>query len=163
MQCDVCQTKEATIFLTQMIGGKMQKVNLCEVCSKEKGVDDPTGFALADLLKGLGSVQEMNDGAEPAKCGVCGFTEADFKKTGRMGCSACYSVFATGLSTLLKNMHKGTIHTGKTPVLFRKLRQQGNAMKQLQLSLGEAVAAEEYEKAASLRDQIRQIEAGVEK
>ncbi|MBU3666872.1 MAG: excinuclease ABC subunit B, partial [Chthoniobacterales bacterium] len=36
MQCDVCQSKEATVFLTQIVDGKMQKVNLCEACSKEK-------------------------------------------------------------------------------------------------------------------------------
>ncbi len=36
----------------------MQKVNLCESCSGEKGVNDPTGFALADLLLGMGAAQE---------------------------------------------------------------------------------------------------------
>ena len=59
MQCDVCQQKEATVFLTQIVGGKMQKVNLCEACSKEKGVNDPTGFALADLLLGMGAAQDI--------------------------------------------------------------------------------------------------------
>jgi len=163
MQCDVCQNKEATVFLTQIVEGNMQKVNLCEACSKEKGVNDPTGFALADLLLGLGAAQEIDKSPTSLKCPVCGFTQVDFKKTGRLGCSACYTVFAEGLSGLLKNMHKGTIHSGKTPIVFRKIREQGNEMKQLQLSLGEAVAAEEYEKAAELRDQIRQIEAEVAK
>ena len=55
MVCDVCKNNQATVFLTQIVDGKMQKVNLCESCSKEKGVTDPTGFALADLLLGLGA------------------------------------------------------------------------------------------------------------
>ena len=59
MVCDVCKTNQATVFLTQIVDGKMQKVNLCESCSKEKGVTDPTGFALADLLLGLGAAQEI--------------------------------------------------------------------------------------------------------
>lgn len=50
----------------------MQKVNLCEACSKEKGVTDPTGFALADLLLGLGGAQEMEKGNAVAKCPNCG-------------------------------------------------------------------------------------------
>ena len=50
MLCDVCKCNDATVFLTQILEGKMQKVNLCDSCSKEKGVQDPTGFALADLL-----------------------------------------------------------------------------------------------------------------
>ncbi|MEI6277851.1 MAG: UvrB/UvrC motif-containing protein [Verrucomicrobiae bacterium] len=159
MQCDVCQSKEATVFLTQIVEGKMQKVNLCEACSKEKGVNDPTGFALADLLMGLGAAQEIEHSAGSIKCPVCGFTQADFKKTGRLGCSACYAVFADGLSSMLKNMHKGTTHTGKAPAAFQERRAQGEKLRDLQDNLHQAVVAEEYERAADLRDQIRRMEA----
>ena len=62
MLCDVCKCNDATVFLTQIVEGKMQKVNLCENCSKEKGVTYPTGFALADLLLGLGAAHEMERG-----------------------------------------------------------------------------------------------------
>ncbi len=159
MQCDVCQNKEATVFLTQIVDGKMQKVNLCESCSKEKGVNDPTGFALADLLLGLGAAQDIEKNPGSLKCPVCGFTQADFKKTGRLGCSSCYGVFAEGLRGMLKNMHKGTQHTGKAPSAFQSLRQRTDIMKDLQQNLEKAVAAEEYERAADLRDQIRRIGA----
>ena len=53
---------DAAVFLTQIVDGKMQKVNLCEGCSKEKGVQDPTGFALADLLLGIGAAEEIEKG-----------------------------------------------------------------------------------------------------
>src|SRR5207247_1644190 len=59
MLCDVCKCNDATVFLTQILEGKMQKVNLCDACSKEKGVQDPTGFALADLLLGIGAAEEI--------------------------------------------------------------------------------------------------------
>ena len=158
MQCDVCQTKEATVFLTQIVDGKMQKVNLCEGCSKEKGVNDPTGFALADLLLGLGASQEIEKSPASLKCPVCGFTQADFKKTGRLGCSNCYTVFAEGIAPMLKNMHKGTQHTGKTPTAFHKIREHDEKIKALQDKLSKAIEAEEFELAANLRDQIRQVE-----
>jgi protein arginine kinase activator len=162
MQCDVCQQKEATVFLTQIVGGKMQKVNLCEACSKEKGVNDPTGFALADLLLGMGAAQEIEKNPSAQRCPVCGFTQADFKKTGRMGCSACYEVFADGLEGMLKNMHKGPEHIGKAPEAFERTRQIEREIRSLQMSLDEAVAAEQYERAADLRDKIRRIESGIE-
>lgn len=158
MQCDVCQSKEATVFLTQIVDGKMQKVNLCEACSKQKGVNDPTGFALADLLLGLGAAQDLEKSPGSLKCPVCGFTQADFKKTGRLGCSRCYDVFAEGLQGLLRNMHKGTAHTGKSPKAFRAEREKGDKLRDLQTSLAKAVEAEEYERAADLRDKIRQLE-----
>src|SRR5437899_8524545 len=114
MTCDVCKTNQATVFLTQIVDGQMKKINLCESCSKEKGVTDPTGFALADLLLGLGAAQEIEKGSGQ-KCPSCGFTQADFKKTGRLGCPVCYETFGDALGALLKAMHKGTAHAGKIP------------------------------------------------
>ena len=136
----------------------MQKVNLCEACSKEKGVTDPTGFALADLLLGLGAAQEMERGGTVQKCPVCGFSQADFKKTGRLGCANCYTTFADGLSTLLKGMHKGTEHVGKVPARLAKTLERESALKTLQRDLRKAVADENYESAASIRDQIRHLD-----
>jgi protein arginine kinase activator len=159
MICDVCKQNEAKVFLTQIVDGKMQKVNLCDACAKEKGVDDPTGFALADLLLGLGAAQEIERSSGSAnRCPVCGFTQADFKKTGRLGCAQCYETFAEGLTSLLKAMHKGTNHTGKVPARLAKLAERENALKSLQLDLQKAVAEENYEAAAQIRDQLRQVE-----
>jgi protein arginine kinase activator len=159
MLCDVCKCNDATVFLTQILEGKMQKVNLCDACSKEKGVQDPTGFALADLLLGLGATDEIEKGAPGQKCPVCGFSQADFKKTGRLGCSACYVTFAESLSSLLKAMHKGTEHVGKIPERAQRAMALNNRMRALTENLRKAVADENYETAASLRDQIRQIES----
>jgi len=136
----------------------MQKVNLCDACSKEKGVQDPTGFALADLLLGIGAAEEIEKGGPTQKCPVCGFTQADFKKTGRLGCSTCYLTFAEGLGSLLKAMHKGTEHVGKVPEHAQRAAQLTDRMRNLSESLQKAVADENYETAASLRDQIKQLE-----
>src|SRR5260221_5987862 len=110
MICDVCKTHPATVYLTQIVDGNMKKINLCESCSKEKGVTDPTGFALADLLLGMGAAQAMESGGATQKCPVCGFGQADFKKTGRLGWSNCYETFFEALQTLLKGMHHCTKH-----------------------------------------------------
>src|SRR5205807_2334421 len=75
----------------------------------------PTGFALADLLLGIGAAEEIEKGSSTQRCPVCGFTQADFKKTGRLGCSTCYATFTEALTALLKAMHKGTAHVGKVP------------------------------------------------
>src|SRR4249919_1105371 len=82
MLCCICKEKEATVHLTQIAGDKMQKVDLCEECAKTKGVNDPTGFSLADLLLGLGASQEIEQaaGGTEIHCSRCNFTQADFKK-----------------------------------------------------------------------------------
>jgi protein arginine kinase activator len=160
MICDVCKTHTATVYLTQIVDGNMKKINLCESCSKEKGVADPTGFALADLLLGLGENQQVEQAPQTEHCSVCGFTQADFKKTGRLGCSACYDTFSDALGSLIKAMHKGTQHSGKIPArLFRDLART-DRLNELRKHLEDAVSMEDYEKAANLRDEIRQLEGG---
>lgn len=159
MLCDVCNTNEAKVFLTQIVEGKMKKVNICEACSKAKGVSDPTGFALADLLHGLGASKEIGKSASGGlSCPSCGFSQSDFKKTGRLGCSACYDTFAEGLQSLLKAMHKGTTHVGKVPARAWRELEVASRLKDLRGELDAAVQDENYEEAARLRDEIRRIE-----
>ena len=173
MKCDVCDSEKATLFFTQLVEGKKKKVNLCKTCADDKGVTDPTGFALADMLEGMGQEEVI---AEPTlhssekKCEVCGFTQSDFKKTGRFGCSACYLVFNDGLDSLLEAMHKNTRHKGKQPTKFEESIvsttpepeiPDTNRLDELRDNLKASVEAEDYEEAARLRDAIAQLEAEI--
>jgi protein arginine kinase activator len=150
-----CKQNPAKVHLTQIVGEKIQKVDLCEECAKQKGVNDPATFSLADLLLGLGASQEIATTGGDIKCPNCGFTQADFKKAGRLGCSQCYATFAEGLEGLLKSMHKGTKHLGKVPLSLRQSRDLVDRLKNLQKRLDKAVTAEDFEQAASLRDEIK--------
>jgi protein arginine kinase activator len=159
-----CKQNPAKVHLTQIVGDKMQKVDLCEECAKEKGINDSPGFSLADLLLGLGASQEIAQagGGEDIKCPNCGFTQADFKKAGRLGCSQCYTTFAEGLESLLKSMHKGTRHVGKVPMVLRQSRDLTERLKLLQKRLDKAVITEDFEQAASLRDEIKETKEQME-
>jgi len=147
------------VHLTQIAGDKMQKVDLCEECAKNKGVNDPAGFSLADLLLGLGASDQMEQsaGGSELRCPKCGFTQADFKKAGRLGCSECYNTFAEGLEGLLKTMHKGTHHVGKVPHSLQQNKELTERLKALQKKLAKAIEEENFEQAALLRDEIRQM------
>lgn len=162
MQCCVCKEKPATVHLTQIVGEKMQKLDLCEDCAKAKGVNDPTSFAMADLMMGLGASQELDPsaGIVEIKCPRCGFSQADFKKSGRLGCPDCYKTFAEGLAGLLKTMHKGTRHIGKAPEPLRQTRDKAERLKLLQKKLAKAIEVEDFELAAQLRDEIKAINGG---
>lgn len=162
MLCDICKQNLATVHLTQIVKGKTKKADLCETCSKTKGVDDPTGFSLADMLLGLGQAQEMEPpGVPEVKCPTCGFTQADFKKHGRPGCPECYNVFHEGLEAMLKTMHKGIRHLGKVPAIFSKSRDLQERIANLQTRLDASIAEEDFESAAKYRDAIRDIRAQI--
>ena len=159
MLCCVCKEKPATVHLTQITGDKVQKVDLCEECAKAKGVNDPAAFSLADLLLGLGAPQEFEQatGGVEVKCPQCGFSQADFKKSGRLGCPECYKTFADGLEVLLKTMHKGTKHVGKVPEGLKQTRDNSDRLKMLQKKLSKAIEEENFEQAAVLRDEIKKL------
>ena len=159
MKCQFC-SEPATVHLTQIVAGKMQKIDLCEKCAKEKGVADPAGFSLADMLLGLGAADQMKStSTTDLVCPQCGFTQPDFKKTGRLGCAVCYETFGEGLSSILKDMHKGTTHKGKVPARLAQQQIYATRMQDLRKDLQKAITEEKYEEAASLRDQISQLEA----
>lgn len=150
------------MHLTQIAGEKMQKVDLCEECAKEKGVNDPAAFSFADMLLGLGASEEVEkaSGQKESACPTCGFTHADFKKSGRLGCPACYDHFSDGLVSLLKSMHKGVRHVGKVPKRFKKLKKAldtSDRLKTLQAKLSKAIEQEKFEVAAELRDEIKAL------
>ncbi len=159
MLCDICKKAEATVHLTQIVDGKMLKVDLCESCAKEKGVQEAAGFSLANLLVELGAGEESRVESPGVQCPVCGFTQADFKKTGRLGCSACWETFEPALASLLKAMHKGDHHVGKVPVKAEHTLALNGKMQELAEQLEKAVREEKYEDAAQIRDQIREMEA----
>jgi len=161
MDCDLCSEK-ATVFLTQLVDGQMKKMCLCEDCAKEKGVTDPTGFALADLL--LGDSAEAKGSAAPSgrACPECGFTLEDLKRVRRFGCANCYSVFRTEVEGMLGSLHKGSKHVGKVPEGQMERHQRNQRLEQLRSRLDQAIAAENYEEAAGLRDEINGIEAEAE-
>ena len=161
MLCNVCNNKESTVFLTQIIEGKMQKMNLCERCAKEKGIDDPSGFPLAELLLGLGlegpqgvSVGVQKTSQVEITCPHCHFSQTNFKKTGRLGCSYCYTIFSEGLIPMLRTMHPDMVHCGKVPKKLSLQREEKFKLESLQGVLKKAIAEEQYETAAKIRDEI---------
>jgi protein arginine kinase activator len=153
MKCDVCD-KEATVFLTQIINGQMTTVNLCDACSKDKGVTDETGFGLAEAF--LAGSQAATTPAN-AVCSSCGFTASQLKKIGRMGCPECYDAFRDGLDQLLKAMHKGTRHVGKSPARLLTTGQLEGSLERLGADLAAAVQDERYEDAARLKREIEEV------
>lgn len=158
LKCSLCD-KEATIHLTQIINNKIHKVDLCEGCAQQKGVTDPEGFALADLLEKTNVSPQSDTDEAGLACPDCGLDAADFRRTGRMGCSTCYDALRSQVIPVLEDMHSGTSHTGKVPEVAMERQGSKRALLKLKESLSRAIAEEAYEEAAQLRDRIHSLEA----
>lgn len=171
MKCDRCDN-EATIHeVTIRSGSKIEK-HLCESCGRQEGIEPsalPTPIAMAaQFITAPTPVREARAAAPQATCGACGMTYAEFRKTGHLGCPACYESFAARLGPLLARAHEGgTRHVGKAPgrpapnALEPDLSaEREHRIHALRRQLGEAVRQEEYERAARIRDELRGLGQG---
>ena len=162
MICDLCGKKKATVHLTEIVDEQMTEMHLCEGCAREKSVQMEQQFGLADLLAGLSDFGKQVKDYEKVKleCAHCGMSYEEFKKFGRLGCSECYQSFKDNLGTLLKKIHGSNRHSGKAPKKFPPFKEEKKAttLEGIRTQLQECIQREDFEKAAQLRDKIREME-----
>ncbi len=137
--------------------GMMRKINLCEQCAMEKGIDVPDLMSVTDILAGLNAFGKTPSELTSKSCPVCELNLKDLKKGSRLGCGACYEAFEPELQPILAGIHGSSRHVGKKPSGHREAHEgEADAAKQevLERQLESAVASENYEEAARLRDVI---------
>ncbi|MDR2686762.1 MAG: UvrB/UvrC motif-containing protein [Oscillospiraceae bacterium] len=166
MLCQHCKQNEATTHIRRVVNGAAEEFHLCALCAKEAGLPPQPefGFHLSDLFSGfLGSSLRGQGPPSPVRCGLCGSSLSEIIQSSRVGCAQCYETFGEQLRPTLQRIHGALLHTGKAPgadpAAADRKRRQARA-EQLRGEIGEAVRAEDYERAAQLRDEIRELEEG---
>ncbi|NMB45379.1 MAG: hypothetical protein GX998_03085 [Firmicutes bacterium] len=166
MLCEECRKHPATVHITKIVNNMKTEVHLCQECAQAKGeltfVSQPA-FTFQDFLTGmLQHAQTISPGpaVETAmgRCPNCGFSYAKFKEVGRLGCSVCYEQFESQIQPLLRRIQGGTGHTGKVPGYSSAAIGYRRQMEELREQQRAAIAQENYEQAAKLRDKIRHLE-----
>jgi protein arginine kinase activator len=160
MKCDHCNNP-ATVHLIEIINGKKVEKHLCEQHASEAGVG--MKIAAGPINSLLEKFVMKNTGLElpaaPLRCEHCGVSYEEFRKSGLLGCPECYKAFEAPLTPLLQRAHEGaTSHLGKIPPGAGASAHRQHRLRQLQRELEQAIASEQYELAARLRDQVRQAE-----
>ncbi len=167
MLCQHCQKNEATTHVKTMINGEYAEYRLCPECAHELGYDSMFSDFTADFGGLLGS---FFSAALPARsgathCKLCGSTMHDIKNTGKVGCAECYDTFFSELMPTIRNVHGNTEHIGKRPVIeYEKVEEdqsdrKESSLEDLKSQLRQAIEDENFERAAELRDKIKEMEA----
>jgi protein arginine kinase activator len=165
MKCQRCD-KLATFHITELAGGKPQELHLCEDHARHylTESDGPSeegsslAGALAQQLTSVGQTAEDLARLDRQACPVCGITFYEFRSKGRLGCPHDYVCFEKELEPLVANIHGETEHVGKVPKRSHGETGERTRLIRLRREMKDAVAAEQYERAKELRDEIQQIE-----
>lgn len=131
---------------------------MCDTCPKAKQMQDPLEFGLMEQLMGM-AMQPGTPMTQGPICEHCGYTEAQFKKTGRLGCPECYRVFIMPKMDILNRIHGSIIHKGKVPKSTgdKAIRKKVQDLKE---KLKKLIEDEAYEEAARVRDEIKFMTEG---
>lgn len=160
MKCEECGGNEAVVHLTQVVNNEMTVIHLCEACAAQKGLEaSPAPISpLSDFIAQMGGAPPRPPGSQEA-CPFCGLTYADFKEVGRLGCPECWTTFQDPLEKLVRRVHGSSHHVGKVYLPpDPSASEMQKRLEGLRNRLERAVEAEDFERAAQLRDQIRSLE-----
>lgn len=182
MKCDQCE-QEATVHELRVVGGKKVERHLCERCARKQGIATPAQNVISpEMLMQAMQQAAAQSPAKPAApgaaivkadtCPACGTGYSEFRQSGLLGCPECYRVFEGQLGPLLERAQEGgTHHVGRVPkralggvnpamakgqpVAVNPEAQRAAKITALKKQLDDAVKAEQYEKAAKIRDELR--------
>jgi protein arginine kinase activator len=163
MKCENCN-RPATVHLTEIHNGKKIEKHLCENCAAQnEGLPVKSHTPINELLTNFVMAHSGMQKEQGLACTNCGITWAEFRQNGLLGCEQDYTGFEKDLSPLIQRAHEGaTHHQGKVPTRRGSTgvpAKRGADLNRLRKELQRAIEIEDYEKAAKLRDQIRQAEA----
>ncbi len=159
MLCDDCQARDAVVHLTKIVDEEVTQLHLCEKCAAAKGIETATSVPAHPLAGVLHAAQQQHTASlDAARCAYCGTSQKDFRASGRLGCAHCYSAFSESLRELLRRVHGNATHVGRRYEPPNPGAPPTRSADTLRDQLREAIEREEFERAASLRDEIRGLE-----
>ena len=164
MLCQECNENEAKVHVSKIINNQKYDMYLCEKCAQNKGeLDFGFDFSFDDLLTGLlnnklSPKHKLDLSSEQIECDNCGLTHKEFSRKGKLGCKICYETFSNKLDNILKRIQGSKQHVGKAPKRGGKEIRIKRKIQQLKKDIDQAIKTEEFEKAAEIRDQIKDLE-----
>lgn len=180
MLCEACKKNEATFYYQENVNGVKKTYRLCRSCadamtaSGEIGQFDAEkyfassplgtslfGESLASLLFGTGEGKPGTALSEKA-CSGCGMTLREFARDGMAGCPQCYTDFEDELAATIRRVQGKSSHTGRVPAKRKEMQDLRQKIADLESEQKKAIAAEDYERAAQIRDELKKLRADAE-
>ena len=151
--CDLCD-QPAICHDVRIVKGMHNTVHLCREHAIEAGLDVEDN----EISVVLNIEQVDSTRPTPKACPDCGMTIARYKEVSLIGCPACYETFKEQLLPVIARVQDNHVqHVGHSPKQIATDMQRNIQIRKLLKELEVAVNKENYEIAASLRDQIKDL------
>lgn len=165
--CEECGVNEACYTISVMMGGQITQRHLCADCMAKMNMNLAAGnvkHLLSAIMSAItGTVEEAASAAvapeDDVVCERCNTTLSQFTKSGKLGCPYCYTAFREQLTPMLQQIHGRVQHAGRKPIDDEAAQRRRTVYDRLSRQLEQAVAVEDFETAAILRDQLRHLNA----
>lgn len=167
-KCMSCKQHPATVKLTKIVKGTIEELYLCQECAakqspyQKKLINPLQGLTLDAILAGiLGQTKEegTRPGSVDLQCSTCGLPFDSYRTSLILGCSDCYESFEKQLVNDLRKFHGSIVHRGRTPEENPSIIRARRNPQELRKRLQDAIKAEDFELAARLRDELREVES----
>lgn len=167
MKCEKCNKREATTHMTKIVDGYKEEHHLCAECAANmpeyKEMKSKLSFGVGDFLTGMltgGKQTAIGQENSAGVCPTCGMSYDEFLKRGKLGCGDCYTAFKNRIKRPIKQIHGTLEHVGKVPKRNGGSLMTGRRIAALEAELNAAVMKQDFETAAKLRDEIRDLKNG---
>lgn len=154
MLCDECGKNPASIKMVTVVAGERRELNLCPECAAKRRVT-PKSIGMGQLLAAVLNAPRQEKETETSLCPACGMKLSQILRTQRVDCPECYKSFRAQIAALLKKAQGAETHIGRQIETVRK--DEETALSRLRQELEMAVACENFEEAAALRDAIHAL------
>lgn len=159
MICENCGKNTATTYIKRVINGVATQKHLCSICAAKYGFSGLQQNSFANILSTMfGDILSENEQLVAKSCGSCGITFSEIVESGKVGCPECYKKFYSDLLPYLKRVHGSVNHIGKVPNNAPLIPVPENRLTKLRQQLNDLVLREEFETAAKVRDEIKELE-----
>ena len=162
-KCDICHKRNATIHLQQIMGNREVNLHICNTCAMEHGISrdkDKIEVSLTGLFAGLVDIEGEYQRKKSRVCPACGLELKAFRKEEQPRCPACFETFAHEIRQFYENHGISETYSGRLPQKLEAFKRLYRKKEELTQSLELAVSNEDYEKAAQLRDRLKDLEKG---
>ena len=167
MNCEKCKQRKATLFFSDE-GGRRHA--LCAACGAllgkavtpsaitpaDTGAKYVPATSLATLARSDTLLTRVAHSSSATVCRGCGMTADEIASTGELGCPECYATFGGAL--LPASPSPTSAYSARMPSRRRARLDREKNLNELRVKLRRAIDSEDFELAATLRDNIKALE-----